>query len=62
MSSALQQVLNGLEQLTAEEQIAVIDKATEHLEHKVKADNPVWKAYQQSKKKREEVYRRLANS
>ncbi|PZO19753.1 MAG: DUF2281 domain-containing protein [Leptolyngbya foveolarum] len=62
MSSALQQVLSGLEQLTMEEQITVIDRATAHLEGKLKADNPIWKAYQESKRKREEVYRRLANS
>lgn len=62
MSAALQQVLSAVEQLTPEEQLAVIDHATEWLKRQVKADSPIWKAYQASKKEREEVYRRLAHS
>ncbi|GAB4306273.1 MAG: hypothetical protein Fur0025_48260 [Oscillatoriaceae cyanobacterium] len=61
MSPLLAQVLRDIEQLTPQEQLAVINYATEQL-HRRAASNAIWQAYLESKQERQEVYRRLANS
>lgn len=60
MNPKLQNVLNDIEQLSAEEQLEVISYATEQLKRRA-ANHSVWQAYQASKQARQDVYRRLAS-
>jgi hypothetical protein len=61
MSPKLQQVLNDIEQLGAEEQLEVISYATEQLK-RCTATHSVWQAYQASKQERQDAYHRLADA
>lgn len=61
MSPRLQQVLTEIEQLSQEEQLAVLNHTAEQLKQTTKA-SPIWAAYLASKEERKEVYRRLADS
>ncbi|GEM_PF-3986455 len=61
MNPKLQNVLNDIEQLSAEEQLEVISYATEQLKRRTMTRS-VWQAYQASKQERQDVYRRLADA
>ena len=62
MSPKLQQVLNDIEQLSAEEQLEVARYVEEQLQQHRSGVHSVLQAYQASKRERQEVYRRLADA